>query len=75
MLVLQGERDYNVTMTDFAGWQRLASRRKNVTTKPYPKLDHLFLEGVGPASDADHATPRNVPRYVIDDIAAFVKSH
>ncbi|MDT7540333.1 MAG: uncharacterized protein QOE33_237 [Acidobacteriota bacterium] len=75
MLVLQGERDYNVTMTDFANWQRLAARNKNVTTKSYPKLDHPFLEGVGPSSDADIATPRNIPRYVIDDIAAFIKSH
>jgi dienelactone hydrolase len=75
VLVLQGERDYNVTMTDFAGWQRLASTKKNVTTKSYPKLDHLFLEGTGPASDADYAAPRNIPRYVIDDIAAFIKTH
>ncbi|MFL6230976.1 MAG: alpha/beta hydrolase family protein [Pyrinomonadaceae bacterium] len=75
MLVLQGERDYNVTMTDFAGWQRLAARRKNVETKSYPKLDHLFLEGEGPSSDAQYAAPRNIPRYVIDDIAAFIKRH
>jgi fermentation-respiration switch protein FrsA (DUF1100 family) len=75
MLVIQGERDYNVTMTDFAGWQRLAAQKKNVTTKSYPKLDHLFLEGEGPSSDAQYAVPRNIPRYVIDDIAAFVKRH
>lgn len=74
LLVLQGERDFNVTMTDFAGWQRLAAGKRNVTTKSYPKLDHLFLEGTGPASDADYAAPRNIPRYVIADIAAFVKS-
>jgi dienelactone hydrolase len=74
MLVLQGERDYNVTMTDFRNWQQLAARKQNVTTKSYPKLDHPFLEGVGPASDADAATPRNIPRYVIDDIAAWIKS-
>jgi dienelactone hydrolase len=75
MLVIQGERDYNVTMTDFAGWQRLAARKKNVTTKSYPKLDHLFLEGEGPSSDAQYAVPRNIPKYVIDDIAAFVKGN
>ena len=74
LLVLQGERDYNVTMEDFRDWQKL-SGRKNVTLKSYAKLDHHFEEGEGKATDADYAVPRNIPRYVIDDIAAFVKSH
>jgi dienelactone hydrolase len=74
LLVLQGERDYNVTMEDFRDWQKL-SGRKDVTLKSYAKLDHLFFEGEGKSSDAGYAVPRNIPRYVIDDIAAFVKSH
>lgn len=72
LLVLQGERDYNVTMEDFRGWRRLAGG-KSVTLKSYPKLDHLFLEGEGPAAPADNARPRNIPSYVITDIAAFIK--
>ncbi|MCA1628959.1 MAG: alpha/beta hydrolase [Acidobacteria bacterium] len=72
LLVLQGERDYNVTMEDFRDWQKL-SGRKNVTLKSYARLDHHFEEGEGKSSDADYAVPRNIPRYVIDDIAAFVK--
>ncbi|MFN2596336.1 MAG: alpha/beta hydrolase family protein [Pyrinomonadaceae bacterium] len=75
ILVIQGERDYNVTLTDFRGWQRLAATRRNVTTKSYPKLDHLFLEGEEPSTGAQYAVPRNIPRYVIDDVAAFVKRH
>jgi fermentation-respiration switch protein FrsA (DUF1100 family) len=75
MLVIQGERDYNVTMTDFRGWQQLAAKQKSITVKSYPKLDHLFLEGEGASSGAQYAVPRNIPRYVIDDIAAFVKQH
>lgn len=74
LLVLQGERDYNVTMEDFRDWQKL-SGRKNVSFKSYAKLDHHFEEGEGKASDADYAVPRNIPKYVIDDIAAFVKTH
>jgi dienelactone hydrolase len=73
MLILQGERDYNVTMPAFHDWQRVLAGRTNVTFKSYPKLDHLFLEGTGPASDADYARPRNIPKYVIDDIAAWIK--
>ena len=73
VLVLQGERDYNVTMDDFRNWHALTG--KEVEFKSYPKLDHLFLEGEGAASDADYAQPRNVPKYVVDDIAAWVKKH
>jgi len=71
LLVIQGERDFNVTMDDFRRWQTLAGR-KEVEFKSYPKLDHLFLEGEGPASGADYEKPRNIPKYVIDDIAAWI---
>ena len=73
LLILQGERDYNVTMDAFHDWQRTLDKRTDVTFKSYPKLDHLFLEGTGPASGADYARPRNIPKYVIDDIAAWIK--
>jgi hypothetical protein len=75
ILILQGERDYNVTMDAFHDWQRTLERRANVTFKSYPKLDHLFLEGTGPSRPADYARPRNIPKYVVDDIATWVKKH
>jgi hypothetical protein len=37
------------------------------------KLDHLFYEGEGAASGADYERPRNIPRYVIAGIAAWIK--
>ncbi len=73
LLILQGERDYNVTMDAFRDWQHTLAKRADVSFKSYPKLDHLFLEGTGPASDADYARPRNIPKYVVDDIAAWIK--
>ena len=44
-----------------------------ISFKSYPKLDHLFLEGTGPATNADYVRPRNIPKYVVDDIAAWIK--
>jgi dienelactone hydrolase len=72
-LIMQGERDYNVTMDAFRDWQNALGKRNDVAFKSYPKLDHLFFESVGPASDADYAHPRNIPKYVVDDIAAWIK--
>ena len=73
LLILQGERDYNVTIDSFRDWQQKLAKRTGTTFKSYPKLDHLFLEGTGPATPADYAQPRNIPKYVVDDIAAWIK--
>jgi hypothetical protein len=75
LLILQGERDYNVTLDDFRNWQTTLAAHKEVEFKTYPKLDHLFYEGAGAASGADYDRPRNIPKYVIDNIAAWLKRH
>jgi dienelactone hydrolase len=72
MLVLQGERDYQVTMTDFAAWKKGLSKKPNVTFKSYPKLDHLFLSGEGKSNPAEYEKPGHVDATVVNDIAAWV---
>lgn len=74
ILVLQGERDYQVTMKDFGMWQGALAARKEVVMKSYPKLNHLFLEGEGKSVPAEYAKPGHIPGFVLDDIAAFVRT-
>ena len=71
MLILQGERDYQVTMEDFQGWKALATK-KNVQLKTYPKLNHLFIEGEGKSTPAEYSNPGNVAEYVVSDIAGWI---
>ncbi|NLC56229.1 MAG: alpha/beta fold hydrolase [Armatimonadetes bacterium] len=73
MLILQGERDYQVTMADFAGWKKALSGRPNVMLKTYPALNHLFMEGVGKSTPSEYSKPGHVARQVLDDIARWVK--
>ena len=73
MLILQGARDYQVTMEDFLGWKKALSSRKNVEFKLYPKLNHLFIEGEGKITPAEYLTSGNVAEIVIDDIANWIK--
>jgi dienelactone hydrolase len=73
LLILQGERDYQATMADFAGWQKAVGDRPNVRLKSYPKLNHLFAEGEGKAKPAEYEKAGNVAAEVIDDIAAWIK--
>ena len=73
MLILQGERDYQVTMTDFALWKTAVGSAKGVVMKSYPALNHLFVAGEGKSLPAEYAKPGHVAPPVIDDIAKFVK--
>ena len=76
ILVLQGERDYQVTMADdFPLLQRGLAHHPETTFKSYPSLNHLFISGTGMSTPAEYAQPGNVAPEVIDDIAAWVKAH
>lgn len=73
IFVLQGERDYQVTMEDFGLWRSGLLKSKNAYFKSYPKLNHLLQEGSGKSTpfEYNHASP--VPAYVMNDIASFVR--
>lgn len=72
MLVLQGERDYQVTMKDFENWKTSLAAKKDVTFKSYPSLNHLFISGQGKITPAEYEVAGNVDKEVIEDIARWV---
>jgi hypothetical protein len=72
MLILQGARDYQVTMEDLEGWRAALGTRKDVEIKSYPALNHLFIPGSGPSSPAEYTVPGHVDEAVIRDIAAWI---
>ena len=43
ILVLQGERDYQVTMADFELWKKALGSRDDVTLTSFPELNHLMM--------------------------------
>ncbi len=72
MLILQGERDYQVSMKDFDLWKAALGGRKNVTLRSYPDLNHLFEAGQGRSTPAEYAKPGHVTGQVVEDIAAWI---
>lgn len=74
MLILQGERDYQVTMEDLSGWKKGLSGKKNVSFKSYPKLNHLFIAGKGKPTPGEYTEPGHVAKQVIVDIVAFINA-
>ncbi len=73
MLILQGGRDYQVTMKDFEGWKKGLDDRANVTYKVYPDLNHLFMEGQGKSKPEEYMQEGHVAGKVILDIAEWIK--
>jgi dienelactone hydrolase len=71
-LILQGERDYQVTMTDFANWKAALANRKDVVFKSYPALNHLFEQGVGKSTPEEYAKADHVSAEVTEDIARWM---
>ena len=73
LLVLQGERDYQVTMRDFNLWKDALGVKEGATLRSFPSLNHLFIQGEGKSSPAEYQNPGNVDAAVIDAIAVWVK--
>jgi dienelactone hydrolase len=73
MLILQGERDYQVTMADLEGWKKALGGKSGVTIKSYPTLNHLFMAGEGKSKPSEYEQPGHIPDFVLDDIAAWIR--
>ena len=74
ILILQGERDYQVTTTDLDIWKEALQDKSNVSIKVYPDLNHLFMSGSGKSSPNEYTEPSNVSPEVIKDIAEWIES-
>ncbi len=73
LLILQGERDYQVTMADFNNWKAALANKQNATFKSYSELNHLFMSGTGKSTPADYDQVGHVDVRVLEDIVAWVK--
>jgi uncharacterized protein len=74
LLVLQGGRDFQVTMTDFRLWQTALARDREATLRSYPSLNHFFVAGTGRSTPQEYRTPGHVALEVITEISNWIKS-
>lgn len=72
LLILNGERDYQVTMKEFDLWKKTLKNSKTQFIS-YPKLNHLFIAGEGKPSPEEYAAKGEVDKKVIQDIITFSK--
>lgn len=73
MLILQGGRDYQVTVADdLARWRAGLGHRDDVTFRVYDADNHLFFPGTGPSVPSEYDRPQHVDPAVVTDIAAWL---
>ncbi|MGO8877219.1 MAG: alpha/beta hydrolase family protein [Acidimicrobiales bacterium] len=73
ILLLQGGRDYQVTVADdLARWQAGLAGRSDVSVRIYPADNHLFFPGSGPSSPAEYEPVRHLDPAVVSDIAEWL---
>lgn len=73
VLLMQGEKDYQVGLKDFATWKAAVSDKPNFTLKSYPNLSHAFAKAGDQPGPSDYLSPLNVSDEVIQDLAIWIK--
>lgn len=72
VLVLQGKRDYQVTITEYNLWKGAFLNNNKWTFVLYPDLNHLMIKGKGKSDSNEYLVKGNVNENVINDIVKWV---
>lgn len=73
ILVLQGERDYQVSMIDFNMWKKALQSNKLAEFRSFKKLNHLMMKGKGKPNPSEYMKPANVDYSVIKTISSWIQ--
>ncbi len=73
ILVLQGGRDYQVTVKEFDGWKAALAGSDRASFRLFPKLNHLLVDGEGPSTPAEYERPGHVSVEVVETIVGWAR--
>lgn len=75
ILVIQGARDYQVTIKEFEEWKKSLVNNPKAQFLLYENLNHLFISGKGMAVPEEYLEQGFVAEKVISDIGLWINSH
>ena len=75
VLVLQGERDYQVTITEYNLWKGVFGNNNNWSFISYPDLNHFMIKGEGKSGPNEYLVKGNVDENVINDIEKWIQNY
>lgn len=70
--IIQGGNDFQVSTQDFNLWVAGLKGRKNVDSKLYPMLNHLFSFSSEKGNISQYQEPLHVDQPVIDDLVSWI---
>lgn len=73
IFVVQGGNDFQVSKQDYDLWDVALNKKKNVSLKFYPDLNHLLSSQTEKGSTAQYQVPSNVSEKLIEDLALWIK--
>lgn len=74
VLVLQGERDYQVNMKQYNIWKENFEDKENWFFKSYATLNHFMMPGYGKSYTEEYKKKTHVDDEVMQDIIQFIKN-
>ncbi|MGH7680939.1 MAG: alpha/beta fold hydrolase [Candidatus Eiseniibacteriota bacterium] len=72
ILILHGDRDFQVVNEDIAAWRKGLAGIAHVEFATFPGLSHLFIKGEGKPSPSEYDIPGHVEPAVIERLHAFI---
>lgn len=72
ILVIQGGRDYQVTMDCFAAWKEALDGKDFATLVVFDDLNHLMIAGEGASTPAEYQKTGHVDERVVSAIADWI---
>jgi uncharacterized protein len=72
MFFSQGGRDYQVPPSELGPWKSALAGSREVTFRDYPAMDHVLVDGTGPATPAEYTVSAHVDAQLVADLAAWV---
>lgn len=73
ILLLQGTRDYEVTVSEYDKWLDIFKNKTNVTSYLFDGLNHLMIYGEGPMGPDEYMVAGQVDSQVVDAIQGFIR--
>lgn len=75
LLIMQGSRDYQVTVDEFNLWQAELAGMSNATFKLYEGVNHLLYQGEGASTPNEYLIPGHVEEAIVTDIINWIKDN
>jgi len=73
ILVLHGDRDYQVIEEDIEAWRKTLAGTPHVEFATLTGLNHLFIAGTGKPGPAEYDRPGHVDAKAVEKMVAFIK--